>query len=47
MYRASKQHATGKYHRKQRHGMNILKAYNKNPLLTMSPNGSEDKMAPM
>ena len=30
---------------KQRHGMNLLKAYNKSPLLTISQKGSEDTMA--
>ena len=47
MFRASKQQATGTYPSKQRHVMNILKAYNKNPLLTMSQKGPEDMMAPM
>ena len=31
----------------QRHDMNLLKAYNKSPLLTISEKGSEDMMAPM
>ena len=47
MFRASKQHVTGTYHGKQRHGMNLLIEYNKRPLLTMSQKGSEDMMAPM
>ena len=47
MFRAIKQHVTGTYHDKQRHGMNLLKAYIKNPLLTMSQKGSEDMMARM
>ena len=36
MFRAIKQHATGPYHGKQRHGMLLLKTKNKSPLLTMS-----------
>ena len=47
MFRAIKQHVTGTYHGKQRHGMNLLIAYNKSPLLTMSQKGAEDMMAPM
>ena len=47
MLRAIKQHVTGNYHGKQRHGINLLNAYNKSPLLTMSQKGSEDMMAPM
>ena len=47
MFRAIKQHATGTYHGKERHGMNLLIAYNKSPLVTMSQNISEDMMAPM
>ena len=47
MFRAIKQHVTGTYHAKRRHGMNLLIAYNKSPLLTMSQKGTEDMMAPM
>ena len=47
MFRAVKQHVTGTYHDKQRHGMNLLIAYIKSPLLTMSQKGSENMMAPM
>ena len=47
MVRAIKQHFTGTYHGKQRHGMNLLNAQNKRPLLTMSQKGLEDKIAPM
>ena len=47
MFRARLQHATGTEHSKERHGMNLLKAYNKSPLLTISQKGSEDMMAPM
>ena len=46
MFRAIKQHVTGTYHGKQMHGINLLIAYNKSPLLTMSQKGSEDMMAP-
>ena len=46
MFRAIKQHVTATYHGKQRHGMNILIAQNKSPLLTMIQKGSEDMMAP-
>ena len=47
LFKASKQHATGTYHSKQRHGMNLHKSYNKSPLLIMSQKGTENKMAPM
>ena len=47
MFRAIKQHVTGTYNGKQRNGMNLIIAYNKSPLLTMSQKGSEDRMAPM
>ena len=47
MFRARYQHATGTEHSNTRHGMNLLKAYNKSPLLTISQKGSEDMMAPM
>ena len=47
MFRAIKQHVTGTYHGKQRHGKILLNAKNKSPLLTMSQKGSEDMMAPM
>ena len=47
MFRAIKQHVTGTYHGKQRHGMNLLNAYIKSPLLTISQKGSENMMAPM
>ena len=40
MFRAIKQHVTGTYHGKQRHGMNLLIAYIKSPLLTISQKGS-------
>ena len=47
MFRAIKQHATGTYNVNQRHGMNLLIAYNKSPLLIMSQKGKENMMAPM
>ena len=34
-------------HGKTKHGMNLLKAYDKSPLLTISQKGSENMMAPM
>ena len=40
MFRARKLHATGTYNGKARHGMKLLKAYNKSPLVTMSQKGS-------
>ena len=46
-FRAIKQHATETNHGKQRHGMNLLIAYNKNPLLTVSQKGTENMMAPI
>ena len=39
MFRAQKLHAAGTYHGKARHGMKLLKAYNKIPLVTMSQKG--------
>ena len=47
MFRAIKQHATGTYHSKERHGMNLLNAYDKSHLLTISQKGTEDMMATM
>ena len=47
MFRASKQHATGTEHSNTRHGINLLKGYNKILLLTIRQKGSEDMMAPM
>ena len=47
MFRAFKQHVTGTYNGKQRHGMKLLNAWNKSPFLAMSQKGSEDMMAPM
>ena len=47
MFRAMKQHATGTYHGKARHGIKLLKAYNKSPLVTMSQKGSENTIASM
>src|SRR3954471_422048 len=42
-----KQHATGSENSKARHGMNILKAFNKSPLLTISQKGSENTITTM
>ena len=42
MFRAIKQHVTGTYYGKQRHGMKLLNAWNKSPLMTMSQKGIED-----
>src|SRR3954466_8186144 len=47
LFRAMKQHATGTGRSKIRHGMNLLKALNKSPLLTISQKGSENKIPPM
>ena len=47
MFRAIKQHARGTYYGKQRHGMLLLNALNKTPLMNMSQKGTEDMMAPM
>ena len=47
MFRARYEHVTGSEHRNTTHGMKLLKAYNKSPLLTISQKGSEDMMAPM
>ena len=47
MFRVIKQHVTGTYHGKQRHGMKLLISYNKSPLLNMSQKGTADMMAPM
>ena len=47
MFRASYQHATGTYNSKTRHGMILLKSYNKRPLVTISQKGPENMMAPM
>ena len=47
MFRAQKLHAKVTYHSKARHGMKLLKAYNKSPLVTMSQKGSENTIASM
>ena len=47
IFGATKQCATGTYHGKARHGMKLLKAYNKRALVTMSKKGSEDIIASM
>ena len=45
--RARKVHATGTYNGKARHGMKLLKALNKSPLVTLSQKGSENTNASM
>ena len=47
MFRARKQHATVTEHSKLWHGMNLLRALNKSPLLTISQKGSENTITPM
>ena len=47
MFRAIKQRVAETYHAKQRHGMNLLIAYNKSTLLITSQKGKEDMMEPM
>ena len=47
IFRAWKLHATGTYHGKERNGMELLKAYNKSPLVTLSQKGSENTIASM
>src|SRR3954462_8364756 len=47
MFSASKQHATGSEHSKIWHGMNLLEARNKSPLLSISQKGSENILTPM
>ena len=47
MFRAMKQYVTESYQVKVEHGMNLLNAYDKRPLLTISQKGSEDMMATM
>ena len=42
-----KLHATGTYHGKPRHGMKLLKALNKSPLVTLSQKGLENTIATM
>ena len=45
MFRAIKQHVTGTYHGKQRHGMLILKTNNKTPLLNLFQRSAEKMVA--
>ena len=47
MFLARKQHAKGTYHSKQRHGLLLLNALNKTPLLNISQKGTKDMMEPM
>ena len=46
-FRVRQLHATRTYQGKARHGMKLLKAYKKSPLLTISQKGSENTMATM
>ena len=47
MFRASKQHVTGTYHGKQRHGMLVLHALNKTHLVNMLQKPTEMMIASM
>ena len=47
MFRASKQHAIGTYHGKQRHGMLVLHALNKTHLVNMLQKPTEMMIASM
>ena len=47
MFIAIKQHDTGTDHSKKRHGIVLLKAHDKSPLLTIRQKGPEDMMASM
>ena len=41
LFGATKQHATGPEHDKERHGMELLINLNKSPLVTLSQKGSQ------
>ena len=47
MFRAIKQHVTGTYHGKQRHGMNLLIAKNKTSLLNIFQRSTEKMIGSM
>ena len=47
MFRAIKQHVTGTYHGKQRHGVLILKTKNNTPLLNLLQRSTENMVASM
>ena len=47
LFGATKLHATGPEHGKVKHGMELLKELNKNPLVTLSQKGSENTIASM
>ena len=47
MFRAIKQHATGTYHGKQRHGMLVLNTKNKTPLLSKFQRSTEKMVGSM
>ena len=42
LFGATKQHATGPEHDKERHGMELLNKLNKSPLVTLSQKGSQN-----
>ena len=47
LFGATKEHATGPEHDKERHGMELLNKLNKSPLVTLSQKGSENTIASM
>ena len=47
MFRARYQHAKETEHSNTMHGMDLLKALNKRPLVTLSQKGSENTIASM
>ena len=47
MFRAIKQHATGTYHGKQRHGMLVIKEINKTLLLNLFQRSTEKMVGSM
>ena len=47
LFGATKLHATGSEHGKEKHGMELLKELNKSPLVTLSQKGSENTIASM
>ena len=47
LFGATTLHATGPEHGKVKHGMELLKEFNKSPLVTLSQKGSENTIASM
>ena len=47
LFGATKLYATGPEHGQVKHGMELLKDINKNPLVTLSQKGSENTIASM